>query len=175
MTTALRTLTLVLLTAVAGRAAATGLIIGHWQVAATRDGRYSYAATTNERRQIFGEFCSFTSRSCRWLLAVRTPCRFGDVYPVLLNTATGTNPIAVVCLGPVGGDIYGMVLLNGRRLQTSVERAGAIDFAVPRSGGGFAQAHFQLAGGARATAWLRQSFSAQLERRRRIRRGELRL
>ena len=174
-TRALRTVTLVLLAAVAGRAAAAGLTIGHWRLAATSDGRYTYAATANERGQIFGEFCSFTSKSCRWLLAVRTPCRFGDVYPVLANTAAGANPIAIVCLGPVGGNIYGMVLMNRRRLLASIAHAGAIDFVVPRSGGGFAVARFRLAGGARASAWLRQFFGAQLERRRRIRRGESRL
>ncbi len=167
------TIFLVLMLAVAGPAAAASLTFGQWRVATTADGHYTYAATINRRGEVFGEFCAFKSASCHWLLAVHTPCRFGDVYPVLANSAAGTNPIAIFCIGQIGAHTYGMALMNRHRLEASLVHARRIGFAVPREGGGFAVTRFALAGGVQATALLHESFAAEIQRRHRSRGGAL--
>lgn len=156
----------VLFVAFAGRAVGRAPAVGHWQLAAASDGRYTYVATVNRRGQVFGEFCSFKSFSCRWLLAVHVPCRFGDVYPVLANSSAGANPIAIFCLGPMGGHRYAMALMNRKRLEASIAHAGRVVFAAPIEGGGFAMATFRLTGRAQAAARLHQYLIAQARRRR---------
>ncbi len=171
----LGTLLLTLLLGWAGQAAAGGFTFGQWRVSTTADGHFSYAATVNRRGEVFGEFCAFKSGSCHWLLAVHTPCRFGDVYPVLANSATGATPIAIFCIGAIGRHTFGMALMNRRKLEASIEHARRVGFAVPLGGGGFAFAHFALLGRLQATALLQQTFAAQIEQRRRIRSRETRL
>lgn len=160
---------LLALLAAAGSASATSLTFGQWRVATTADGHYTYAATINHRGEVFGEFCDFKSAACHWLLAVHTPCRFGDVYPVLANSATGANPIAIFCVGALGGHTYGMALMNQRKLEASIAHARRVAFAVPLDGGGFAFTRFALTGRLHATALLQKALSAQVARRRRSR------
>lgn len=166
MKTTCRMLLVVPLLALAGRASAASQVFGHWLVATAADGSYSYAATLNRKGEIFGEFCSYKSASCRWLLAVRTSCRFGDVYPILANSRTGANPIAIFCVGAVGRGVYGMALMNRRKLEKNIEHAAQVGFAVPLGNGGFTVAHFQLNGRVQATSYLRKSFFAEIQRRR---------
>lgn len=155
--------------ALAGRASAASLTFGHWLVATAADGSYSYAATLNGRGEVFGEFCSYKSASCRWLLAVRTSCRFGDVYPILANSSHGANPIAIFCVGAVGGGIYGMALMNRAKLEKNIAHAAQVGFAVPLGDGGFTVARFQLNGRVQATSFLQKSFFAEIQRRRQAR------
>ncbi len=169
------TMLLALLLLAAAPAMAASLTFGQWRVATTADGHYTYAATANRRGEVFGEFCAFKSGSCHWLLAVHTPCRFGDVYPVLANSAAGANPIAIFCVGALGGHTYGMALMNRKKLEASIAHARRIAFAVPLNGGGFAFTRFALAGRLQATALLRKSFDAEIQRRRQSRIAELRL
>lgn len=165
----LGTMLLALLCAVGATAAAASLTFGQWRVASTAGGHYTYAATVNRRGEVFGEFCDSKSAACHWLLAVKTPCRFGDVYPVLANSAAGANPIAIFCIGALGAHAYGMALMNRAKLQASIAHARRIDFAVPLHGGGFALARFELTGRLEATALLEKSFSAQIARHSRRR------
>jgi hypothetical protein len=158
---------LLALCAAGGAASAASLTFGQWRVATSADGHYTYAATVNHRGEVFGEFCDFKSVACRWLLAVHSPCRFGDVYPVLANSAAGANPIAIFCVGALGGHTYGMALMNPRKLEASIAHARRIAFAVPLHGGGFAFTRFALAGRLHATALLQKALAAELARRRR--------
>ena len=158
---------LLALLAAAGSASAASLTFGQWRVATSADGHYTYAATVNHRGEVFGEFCEFKSAACHWLLAVHTPCRFGDVYPVLANSAAGANPIAIFCVGALGGHTYGMALMNQRKLEASIAHSRRIAFAVPLDGGGFAFTRFALAGRLHATALLQRALAAELARRRR--------
>ena len=171
----LGTTLLMLLLGWAGAATAAGSTFGQWRVSSTTDGHFSYAATVNRRGEVFGEFCAFKSGSCHWLLAVHTPCRFGDVYPVLANSAAGATPIAIFCIGAIGRHTYGMALMNTRKLEASIANAQRVGFAVPLGEGRFAFAHFALLGRLQAMALLQRSFSAQVEQRRRIRSRETRL
>lgn len=157
------------LLALAGRASAASVTFGHWLVATTADGSYSYAATLNGQGEVFGEFCSYQSASCSWLLAVRTSCRFGDVYPILANSSHGANPLATLCAGAMGGGVYGMALMNRRTLEKNIAHAVQVGFAVPLGNGGFTVAHFQLNGRVRATSFLQKSFFAEIKRRRHAR------
>lgn len=166
------TLLVVLILGLAGRASAASLTFGHWLVATSDDGSYSYAATENRQGEVFGEFCAYKSASCRWLLAVRTRCRFGDVYPVLANSSSGANPVAIFCVGAVGKSIYGMALMNRGKLEQSIAHAAQVGFAVPLGNGGFAVAHFQLNGRVQATSFLQKSFFAEIRRRRRAQAAE---
>lgn len=166
MRTILGTMLLALLAA-AATAGAASRTFGRWRVASSVDGHYTYAATVNHRGEVFGEFCDFKSVACHWLLAVHTPCRFGDVYPVLANSAAGANPIAIFCVGALGGHTYGMALMNPRQLEASIAHARQIAFAVPLDGGGFAFTRFALAGRLHATALLQSALAAELARRRR--------
>lgn len=175
MTRRCGTLLLAVLLGASGAAAAAGLTFGQWQVATSSDGHYTYAATVNRRGEVFGEFCYFKSASCRWLLAVDTPCRFGDVYPVLANSAAGANPIAIFCVGRLSGHTYGMALLNRGKLQATIAHARSVAFAVPLDGGGFAFTRFELSGRLEATALLHESFAAEIERRRQRRAAEAHL
>ena len=158
-------LALLVLVLSAGPVAAAGLTFGQWRVATTTGGHYAYAVTINHRGEMFGKFCDYKSASCRWLLAVHTPCRFGDVYPVLANSAAGANPIAIFCIGAIGKNTYGMALMNRKKLQSSIAHARRIGFAVPLPGGGFAVTRFALRGRLQATALLNRSFSAEIARR----------
>jgi hypothetical protein len=160
---------------VAGHAEAAGLTFGQWRVATTAGGHYAYAATVNHQGELFGEFCDYTSASCRWLLAVHTPCHFGDVYPVLANSAAGANPIAIFCVGAIGEHTYGMALMNGKKLQASIAHARRVGFAVPLQNGRFTLSRFALQGRLQATALLNRSFSAEIERRQQAPVAELRL
>lgn len=162
----------ILALALLGRASAASLTFGHWLVATSADGRDVYAATVNDRGEIFGEFCNYHSASCRWLLTVRTPCRFGDVYPILANSKSGANPIAIFCTGALGRSAFGMALMNRRKLEASIERSPRVGFAVPLAGGGFSVAQFQLEGRVQATSFLQKSFFAEIERRRQARSAE---
>ncbi len=168
-------LALALAVGVVGPAMAAGLTFGQWRVATTTGGHYAYAATVNHRGELFGEFCDYKSASCRWLLAVHTPCRFGDVYPVLANSAAGANPIAIFCVGAIGAHTYGMALMNGKKLQASIANARRVGFAVPLQNGRFVFSRFALQGRLQATALLDRSFSAEIERRRQAPVAELRL
>lgn len=163
------TLLVVLLLGLAGRASAASLTFGHWLVATSADGRNAYAATVNGQGEVFGEFCNYRSASCRWLLTVRTPCRFGDVYPVLADSRSGANPIAIFCVGALGRGAYGMVLMNGRKLEQSITHAAQVGFAVPLGDGGFTVARFPLGGRVQATSFLLKSFFAEIERRQQAR------
>lgn len=160
------TLLAALALALLGRASAASLTFGHWLVATSADGQDVYAATVNGQGEVFGEFCNYHSASCRWLLTVRTPCRFGDVYPILVNTGSNANPIAIFCTGALGGRAFGMTLMNRRKLESSIARSAQVGFAVPLSDGGFTVAQFQLNGRAQATSFLQKSFFAEVERRR---------
>ncbi len=161
--------------ALAGPAVAGARSFGHWQVDTTGNGRYTYAATVNRGGELFGKFCDLRSASCHWLLAVRTPCRFGDVYPVLANSAAGASPIVIFCVGSIGRHSYGMALMNRRKLRASITHARRIDFALPIDGGGFALTRFALAGRLHATAVLRRAMAARIAQQRRIRSAELHL
>ena len=160
---------------VTGPAMAAGLTFGQWRVATTTGGHYAYAASVNRRGELFGEFCDYQSASCRWLLAVHTPCQFGDVYPVLANSAAGANPIAIFCVGAIGEHTFGLALMNGKKLQASIANARAVGFAVPLQNGQFVFSRFALQGRVQATALLNRSFSAELERRRQALVAEMRL
>ncbi len=155
--------------AAGGRASATALTFGHWLVATAADGSYTYAATANRQGEVFGEFCDYKSASCRWLLAVHTPCRFGDVYPVLANSASGANPIAIFCVGGIGGRTFGMALMNRKKLEQSIGNAARIGFAVPLGDGGFVVARFELKGRVQAMSFLQKSFFGEIQRRRQAR------
>lgn len=159
------TLLTVLLLGLTGRASADSLTFGHWLVATSTDGSYSYAATVNGQGEVFGEFCTYKSASCRWLLAVRTRCRFGDVYPILANSSRGANPVAIFCVGAVGDRVYGMALMNREKLEQSIAHAAQVGFAVPLGDGGFTVARFQLSGRVQATSFLQKSFFAEIQRR----------
>lgn len=166
------TLLALLFVTVAGPASAASVTFGNWLVATSADGRNVYAATVNRQGEVFGEFCDYHSASCRWLLAVRTPCRFGDVYPILANSTSGANPIAIFCAGAMGGHAYGMALMNRRKLEASIAHSAHVGFAVPLAGGGFTVAQFQLEGRVQATSFLKKSFFAEIERRRQTRLSE---
>ena len=155
--------------AVAGQASAASQTFGHWLVATSADGRNAYAATVNGQGEVFGEFCNYRSASCRWLLTVRTPCRFGDVYPVLADSRSGANPIAIFCVGALGRGAYGMALMNGRKLEQSITHAAQVGFAVPLGDGSFTVARFPLGGRVQATSFLLKSFFAEIERRQQVR------
>ncbi len=166
------TLLMALLLAGAGRASAASVTFGHWLVATSADGRNVYAATVNGQGEVFGEFCSYRAASCRWLLTVRTPCRFGDVYPILANSRNGANPIAIFCTGALGRRSYGMALMNRRKLEASLAHSAQVGFAVPLNDGGFTVASFELKGHVQATSFLQKSFFAAIERRRQSRSAE---
>lgn len=169
------TMLLALLLAVAGHASAASLTFGQWRVATLADGHDTYAATVNRRGELFGEFCDSESASCRWLLAVHTPCRFGDVHPVLANSAAGANPIAILCIGAIGRHTYVMALMDRKNLEASFRHGRHIAFAVPLDGGGFAFTRFELEGRVQAIAVLHKTFAAQLEGRRQVRALEVHL
>lgn len=175
MTRTCRMLLVIPLLALAGHASAASVAFGRWRVATAADDNYSYAATVNGRGELFGEFCSDKSASCSWLLTVRTPCRFGDVYPILANSRAGANPIAIFCVGAVGGRDYGMALMNREKLEQNIAHARWVSFAVPLDGGGFTVARFQLKGRVEATSLLRKSFFAEIQRRRKVRSAEHKL
>lgn len=166
------TLLVLMMMGLAGRASAVSLTFGHWLVATSTDGNYSYAATVNRQGEVFGEFCAYRSASCRWLLAVRTSCRFGDVYPILANSSSGANPVAIFCVGAVGHRIYGMALMNREKLEQSIAHAAQVGFAVPLDDGGFTVANFQLNGRVQATSFLQKSFFAEIQRRRQAQAAE---
>lgn len=163
------TLLAILFCALAGRASAASVTFGRWLVATSADGGDVYAATVNGRGEVFGEFCDYHSASCRWLLAVRTPCRFGDVYPILANSRSGANPIAIFCGGVLGSRTFGLALMNQKKLEASIADSAQIGFAVPLADGGFAVAQFQLKGRVQATSFLQKSFFAEIARRRQAR------
>ncbi len=169
------TLLVVLSLGLAGHASAAALTFGHWLVATSADGSYSYAATVNGQGEVFGEFCAYRAASCRWLLAVRTRCRFGDVYPILANSRSGANPVAIFCVGALGNSVYGMALMNREKLEQSIAHAARVGFAVPLGNGGFTVARFQLNGRVQATSFLQKSFFAQIQRRRQAQAAERRL
>lgn len=162
------TLLMILLCALAGRASAASVTFGHWLVATSADGGDVYAATMNGQGEVFGEFCNYHSASCSWLLTVRTPCRFGDVYPILANSQSGANPIAIFCTGALGHSVFGMALMNRHKLEASIAHAVQVGFAVPLANGGFAIAQFQLKGRVQATSFLQKSFFAEIARRRQM-------
>lgn len=162
----------VLLLTSGAHARAASSTFGHWLVATASDGSYSYAVTVNRHGEVFGEFCDYHSASCHWLLAVRAACRLGDVAPILANSSRGVRPMAILCIGPVGGRTYGMALMNRRQLRLSISHAAQVGFAVPLDHGGFVVARFHLDGRVQATSLLRQSFLAEIQRRRQARSAE---
>jgi hypothetical protein len=70
---------------------------GNWFVGKIEGDDGFYAATLNDSKGIFGQYCYVESDVCLWLLATDVDCKEGSKYPALINADGGSEQLELIC------------------------------------------------------------------------------
>lgn len=124
-------------------------------VTGTMDNNEGYfAASINDSKSIFGQYCYIESNQCLWLLAVNINCEDGNRYPVLINGDGGSAQMEMVCKKL--GDKPRYVFSNFDAINNSVKSSKKyIGFAFPLESGLFEVNRFLLDGAPEAISRMK--------------------
>lgn len=137
---------------------------GSWVSGSMADNSGFYAATVNDSGDVFGEYCSFESKSCFWVLAVDSGCEKNSVYPTLGNTDKGAASLELVCAGP-GESKWRYTFQNWKELESLVKQGTRLGLAMPMKADEFRVHRFLLNGLIAATTMTENTFAAALNAR----------
>lgn len=137
-------------------------MFGDWAVGATDDGTAVYAGTLNDSGEVFGEYCFFKAKSCRWMIGMHTSCKPGASARVLLGSDSNAAPLDVYCFGELQGGLYSYAFKDWKTLEEAIKDASRLGFAVPTSGDRFVVVGFSLNGRIDAQQAAEGFFSNQL-------------
>ena len=132
-----------------------------WTTGVTTTGNALYAATANDSGNILGQYCYPGDGNCYYLLGLRTSCKEGNNYPVLLNSDQGSATVAVRCNGRVQNGLFEYVFTEFSRIDDVVMKAYRVGFAVPLEGDQFTVIRFSLVGSNEAVAKLLEDAAAR--------------
>ena len=134
--------------------------LGHWTTGVTTDKSAVYAATVNDSGELLGEYCSFSSKACGWVLSVDSACDKDQHYPVLVNTGHGAAQFELVCTGQLGSGKYVYAIKNSKELEELFKTGATVGIASPMQADQFKIFKFVLDGYAPATAEMESPFFA---------------
>lgn len=120
----------------------------NWSTGASDIGE-PHASTTNEDQSVFGKVCSSDGSSCRWFIALSTPCVRGAQTPLLLNTPKEAHATTAVCEGtrPFGSQSLHLYHLTDFKYFEDLARLpGIFGVAMPLESGQFRVSRFNTAG-----------------------------
>jgi hypothetical protein len=120
-----------------------------------------YAATVNDSGNLLGQFCYPGADACIWMLGMQTGCTKGNVYPVLVNSDSGSYTLEIVCDGQLEGGLYRYAFTNFDLVDDLVNKADRIAFAVPLQQDNFRVIRFDLDGATKAIAFMRAAGEAR--------------
>ena len=132
-----------------------------WAVGTSTAGPYS--STVNDSGDLFGKWCSYADKNCKWLLGIQIQCNPNNKIPILANTndTPAAAPLFLACIGPLPGSTNGYYRLeftNWQVLENLLKGASQIGFAVPMSGGSFKVVRFSLVGESDSDTYLTSNF-----------------
>lgn len=119
-----------------------------WSAGASDIGE-PHATTTNEDQSVFGKVCSSDGSSCRWFVALSTPCVRGAQTPLLLNTPKEAHATTAVCEGtrPFGAhNLHLYHLTDFKYFEDLARLPGIFGVAMPLESGQFRVSRFNTAG-----------------------------
>lgn len=133
---------------------------GSWLVGKIEGGEGDYAATVNDSRSAFGQYCYVEANACIWLLAFDVNCTPDNKYPVLVNSDGGSEQLLLVC-SKYGANKSRYVFTDFDKVSAVMAASKKfIGFAFPLDGGLFEVSRFLLDGADEAIKRMRSNFSA---------------
>ena len=165
MTVAERLTILALTSFPLGAVAVGEMDYGSWQAGTVSGGDGTYAGTTNDSGDVFGEYCDYENKNCRWVLLTLAACDKGHTYPALGNTDKGAASLELVCAGEVSSGKYRYFFNNWKDLEALVKTSARFGLAVPMQADQFQVHRFLLNGLIAATQYSENLFSAGIQAR----------
>lgn len=132
-----------------------------WSTGITSTGNALFAATVNDSGNVLGQYCYPGEGSCIYLLGMRTSCKEGSKYPVLVNSDKGSLQVQVLCSGRQQGNLYEYVFTEFDKIDDVVMTAYRVGFAVPLEGDQFTVIRFSLIGSNEAVAKLLENAASR--------------
>lgn len=115
---------------------------------------YAFAATNNEQKRIFGQFCYYKTGLCAYIVDLGITCKKSDVFPSLVNTDAGARKFDLIC-GRRLHDSNALIIKPFRSIDSLVTHNKNIGFAVALRNGQFKVVHFSLLGSKQAIKMMR--------------------
>lgn len=166
----LKALTLMTAAVCAWASAGAETNLGHWSVAFTHDKSSIYASTFNDSGAVLGEWCSFSTKSCTWMMGTDTGCKTEHVYPVLANSDQGAAHLDLICRGPIAGTGYGNTYAYAfstvADLQAAMKKGLIVGIAAPMKQDQFRVYRFNLDGAMAASQQAEAQFFKALNERK---------
>lgn len=134
------------------RMASAEQISQNWVWSVEQD--YAFAATNNEQKRIFGQFCYYKTGLCAYIVDLGITCKKSDVFPSLVNTDAGARKFDLIC-GRRLHDSNALIIKPFRSIDSLVTHNKHIGFAVALRNGKFKVVHFSLLGSKEAIKMMR--------------------
>ncbi len=129
---------------------------GNWIVDLSTTQGFVYAANINDSGGLFGQYCYLKEGTCLWLLAMKTACKEGEKYVVLVNSDMGVLTLDLHCDGQLANGNYRYVFGDFDDVDALVKSANRMGFAIALKGGEFIVVRFVLSGGNQAISAMRK-------------------
>lgn len=115
---------------------------------------YAFAATNNNQKRIFGQFCYYNSGLCAYIVDLGITCKKSDVFPALVNTDAGSRKFDLICDKRLH-DSNVLIIKPFKAINSLVTHNKNIGFAVALRNGQFKVVHFSLRGSKQAIKMMR--------------------
>lgn len=140
---------------------------GVWRTGVTANGREFFAYTENDSGQAFGEWCSLDSGNCTWTIGMSIGCTKDFAYPVLANSDTEAEPLAMDCSGTIQDTALSRYAFTDfSSVKRLLKGAHAVGFAMPMQADRFTVVRFSLNGCADAIAAMEAGATAAYQGRK---------
>lgn len=134
------------------RSASAEQISQDWVWSVEQD--YAFAATNNEHKRIFGQFCYYKTGLCAYIVDLGITCKKSDTFPALINTNAGSRKFDLVC-GRHLHDSNALIIKPFHSIDSLVTHNQDIGFAIALRNGKFKVVHFSLRGSKQAIKMMR--------------------
>lgn len=118
---------------------------GNWFSGKMDDNEGYFAASVNDSREVFGQYCFNESGKCVWLLLADVDCEEGSKYHALVNADGGSEHLEILCNKIGSKPRY--IFTNFEKIDTVVSGSTSyIGIAFPLASGLFQVTRFLLDG-----------------------------
>lgn len=157
-----RTAVLALALANVPTCASAQVFFGDWGTGTTSAGGGLFAATINDSKAIFGQYCYPSAGNCYWLLANDIDCETGSKYPVLINSDAGASSQEVYCFRYGGKP--SMAFADFSTIDRIARTSTRLAVAFPMKSGLFQVNRFSLDGAGKALDAMRDAAQTLMQK-----------
>lgn len=131
---------------------------GSWEVGLIVGNEGVYAATINDSKAIFGQYCFFENGKCLWLLANDIDCQTGSEYAVLVNSDAGASSLKLMCVKIEGKARYAFAEFN--EIDQAIRVVSKFGIAFPLQSGLFQVNRFSVDGATQAISFMQKAIQS---------------